>query len=142
MGKYFSDVNRLDRNVHERFKYRNDKDDFWKSSAEQFKADPRYIIKDDCDGLASTCVHLAAQEGIPEKRLYRAIVKTTDGPREVYADHMIALLEDSDGEWYIFGDTFGRMRPLSRENRYSVIEVSRVSEGIKWRTWDVDREEQ
>lgn len=59
-------------------------------------------IRDDCDGLASTVVHLCFKDGAKLTDLYRiACFASSDG-----SGHMVGCIETSDEGFLIIGDTF------------------------------------
>lgn len=122
--------------VRNRFVYTSDdvKHDSWRSHAVKLLDDRDYVMRDDCDGLASTVLHLLQLDGWNNENLYRAMVKTIQAQPTDWIDHMIGIVRDDDGKMWIVGDTFGPpVALLSNAYGHKIVATSRVSEGAKWR---------
>jgi hypothetical protein len=82
--------------------------DEWRSHA--YEALNGQTIRDDCDGLASTVVHLCFKAGANLTDLYRlAVFASSDR-----SGHMVGCINTSDAGLLIIGDTFRSPYPAAR----------------------------
>lgn len=117
--------------VIRRFRYTEDnpQHDMWQSHAKRLLEDPNYIIYDDCDGLASTVAELLKIKGA--KKVWRCLA-SFDGSTGI--DHMVALVEDNDGDRWVVGDTYSSV--IAREHRYTgkIFNYNNIDDGITWKS--------
>lgn len=103
--------------------------DTWRSYATSVLAGKPFA--GDCDDWASTVLDMLVRAGAPKDRLYRALV-STDGD---VINHFVGIVELDNGERWTIGDTFGPPEPVNgnRAGPHHLLEVSRVSEKLRWR---------
>jgi len=117
-----------------RFTYTADKVENWRSSARAMLDDPKFHLRDDCDGLASTVLELLAISGVPLDKLWRVVVKSPQAGANDYIDHMVGMVEVNSGRRYIVGDTFSEGKPVPVDRCvHTLVETSCLDEGVLWR---------
>lgn len=104
-------IQQIDRLVRARMVFRNDSGtDTWTPLTRALIAGKRPA--GDCDDMSISSAQLAVCAGIPADRLGLLITTSPLGRgREL---HMLAFYIDPSDRTWVFGDTFGRPRPLSR----------------------------
>lgn len=106
--------------------------DFWESHYAKLEADPKYTVRDDCDGLAATVVDGILAHGWPLHRAMLAMVGSGGGKK---IDHLIGLVELIDGKIYVVGDTFSRqVYPIGR-CKHRIIKYVRLDHRGKVMDW-------
>ena len=105
--------------------------DSWDSYAQQVMHGERFM--GDCDDWAMTALEIArVYYDVPADKLYRCMVSTTG--QEI--DHMVGLMELTDGSRWTLGDTFG---PPKLASSLDIRQSSRMDErrgGLPlWRFW-------
>lgn len=124
-----AEIEKINLDVHNRFEYTEDnksKDD-WRSHAKVFLADPRYIIKDDCDGLAATVAELLIMKGA--KKVWRIMCSMQGGST---IDHMVTMVEDVTGQRWIVGDTASKTPKRLQFYDGRIFLFNNVNEGLGW----------
>lgn len=125
----YKDIEKINLDVHNRFEYtldNKDKDD-WRSHAKVFLADPKYVIKDDCDGLAATVAELLIMKGA--KKVWRIMCSMQGGST---IDHMVAMVEDVTGQRWIVGDTASKTPKRLQFYDGRIFLFNNVNEGLGW----------
>lgn len=93
----------------------------------------------DCDELSVTSVQMAVCAGIPAEHLGLLITTSPNrGPSEL---HMVAFFREAGGRIWIFGDSLGTPRPLSRLKE-EILYFSRLPDIRRWYTHLTDRPSQ
>lgn len=122
--------------VINRFVYTEDKPingalDDWKSWARPLLSDNKLIVRDDCDGLASTVAELLWIHGArPVWRVMVAADGTINNAKQ--PDHMVALVADDTGQRWIVGDTFNNFPVRFEHTRHKIFFINDISDGISW----------
>lgn len=88
-------------------------------------------VAGDCDELSVTSVQLAICAGIPASHL--GLLITSSPNRNANELHMLAFFRDAASRTWVFGDSFGRPRPLSHL-REEVLYFSYASDVTRWYT--------
>ena len=90
----------------------------------------------DCDDLAFTALDYMAWDGYPPERMWRVgmVIRTQEGKIE----HMIGVVETSDGRAWVVGDVNRSAYPLSDfdkvyEGRAHITYASRLDQGMTWK---------
>lgn len=110
---------------------KNGATDDWKSWARPFLSDPDLIIRDDCDGLASTIAEILWIKGArPIWRLMVAAEGLSTNARN--PDHMVAMVQDDLGQKWVVGDTFNNTPVKIESCRHKVFFINDISKGISW----------
>lgn len=110
-GDGFDSIRRIDDLLRKRVIFRADSGgDRWALLTGDVLAGKR--VDGDCEDMAITAAHLAVCAGIPADRLGLLI---TDSPKASADElHMVAFYRDAGDRVWVFGDTFGKPRALSR----------------------------
>ena len=121
-----SHLRKVNQSVHSRFIYTKDKGNqlpSWNSGVSLILQDKKF--KGDCEDLALTVSELLILTGFPKESLYKIL--TISGTYNKQPNHMIGGYMDSNGEMWIFGDTFeSRIRKLKHAgHHHTVYEYSR-----------------
>lgn len=109
--------------------------DSWDSYATQVLRGESF--QGDCDDWSMTALEILYNMGVPKDRLYRAMVSTTGEA----IDHMVGIVELSNGERWTVGDTFSAPRRVvgSIAGNHRIMQTSRMDErrsGLPlWRYW-------
>jgi hypothetical protein len=101
-------IRRLDAEARQRFTYRPDAVDNWRSHGDEVLRGEDW--QGDCDDLASTVLDLLGRNGMALGDRYRLLVSTLG---ESQVDHMVACAVDADGHFWIVGDTFAPAYPAA-----------------------------
>jgi hypothetical protein len=125
----YKDIEKINLDVHSRFVYTEDdkKKDDWRSHAKILLSDPKYIIKDDCDGLASTVAELLTIKG--STKVWRIMCSMEGGP---VIDHMVAMTEDTTGQRWIVGDTNSKIPKRLQFYDGKIFLFNNVNKGLGW----------
>jgi len=120
-------ITSTDAKVRQKFTYKNDEVDRWRSFSEEVNKGSRW--EGDCDDLAMTTIDLLSKAGADPKHLGRGLVSSEGGKR---IDHMIAFAKDDKGQLWVVGDTFGSAYHVDAM-QHKCIYANVISEGItKW----------
>ncbi len=125
----YDDIKEINTFVIKRFRYVADSivKDSWESHAMKLLESPAYIIKDDCDGLASTVAHLLHLKGAT--KVWRLMTDSTGGK---VIDHMVAMVEDSTGQRWIVGDTMDNYPRKIQDYPGRILVFNDINKGIRW----------
>lgn len=106
----FPAIKQIDRRVKDRVALRNDPDgDIWTPLARQVITG--MPAQGDCDDVSVTNAQLAVCAGMPAENLGLLV---TESPNRRGEMHMVAFYKDPADAVWVFGDTLGRPRPLSK----------------------------
>lgn len=109
-----SKIKELDALSRKTFTYKTDgKIDTWRSHADEALAGSKWV--GDCDDLGSTVLDLLHRNGQPLDKCWRLYVdsqRRSSDPKNM--DHLVACTVDSEGNWWIVGDTFGPSYSIER----------------------------
>ena len=109
------------------FSYEREKEDVWKSSLDLIKDNEKW--KGDCDDLTSTTLHQLGLEGQPLDRMWFVLVAVK--PSKIF-DHMIGLVQDRDGKYWIVGDANRKNFYPPEEIKYEVRAIARLDQLDRW----------
>jgi predicted transglutaminase-like cysteine proteinase len=110
-GNSFDTIRQIDGLMRKRMVFRTDTNgDRWEVLTSDMLAGQR--TDGDCEDMAITAAQLAVCAGVPSDRLGLLI---TDSPKAGADElHMVAFYRDAGDRVWVFGDTFGKPRALSR----------------------------
>lgn len=110
-GNSFDTIRQIDSLMRKRVVFRTDTNgDRWEVLTSDLLAGKR--TDGDCEDMAITAAQLAVCAGVPADRLGLLI---TDSPKAGADElHMVAFYRDAGDRVWVFGDTFGKPRALSR----------------------------
>lgn len=121
-------VKQIDTLVRKRMVLRNDSGtDVWTPLTEPVLAGKRPT--GDCDDMSITNAQLAVCAGIPAERLGLLITSNPNGNDGEL--HMVAFYNDPTDRTWVFGDTFGRPRALSRVSQ-RLIFMAYLDDVTRW----------
>jgi hypothetical protein len=119
------ELKQTDLQARTKFQFRPDGPiDTWRSYADQVIRGISWA--GDCDDLSSTVLDLLGRRGVPLEDRYRVLVSMAKNGK---VDHMIGMVVDSHGKFWIVGDTNQQIYP-ARAIYYQAIEYNRLSETI------------
>lgn len=121
-------IKQIDSLVRKRMVLRNDSGaDVWTPLTEALIAGKR--PQGDCDDMSITNAQLAVCAGMPADRLGLLI---TASPNSASGElHMLAFYKDPKDQTWVFGDTFGRPRALSRVSQ-RLIFMAYLNDVTRW----------
>ena len=121
-------VKQIDSLVRKRMVLRNDSGaDVWTPLTAALIAGKRPV--GDCDDMSITNAQLAVCAGMPADRLGLLITANPNGNRGEL--HMLAFYKDPKDQTWVFGDTFGRPRALSRVSQ-RLIFMAYLNDVTRW----------
>lgn len=121
-------VKQIDSLVRKRMVLRNDSGaDVWTPLTEALIAGKRPA--GDCDDMSITNAQLAVCAGMPADRLGLLITTAPNGTGGEL--HMLAFYKDPKDQTWVFGDTFGRPRALSRVSQ-RLIFMAYLNDVTRW----------
>lgn len=121
-------IKQIDSLVRKRMVLRNDSGaDVWTPLTEALIAGKRPV--GDCDDMSVTNAQLAVCAGMPAERLGLLITASPNGSGAEL--HMLAFYKDPKDQTWVFGDTFGRPRALSRVSQ-SLIFMAYLNDVTRW----------
>lgn len=107
--------------------------DEWKSFDKESAEGQQW--QGDCDDLTLTTIEAAVRMGVSETRLYRALVavqKTEGRQTKTVMGHMVGVYEDTNGKFWVIGDTDGKKLMTSLDSYQGIKYVSPVALGKEW----------
>lgn len=127
-GEGFDTVSRLDQRLHAQMTFRTDSGaDRWSLLTGPLMNGRK--VQGDCEDMAITAAHLAICAGIPADRLGLLI---TSSPKPGASElHMLAYYQDAANRVWVFGDTFGQARSLSKM-RERVLFMASMRDPTAW----------
>lgn len=121
-------VKQIDSLVRKRMALRNDRGtDVWTPLTAALIAGKRPT--GDCDDMSISNAQLAVCAGIPADRLGLLITSNPNGDSGEL--HMVAFYNDASDRTWVFGDTFGRPRALSRVSQ-RLIFMAYLNDVTRW----------
>lgn len=127
-GATIDTIKQIDSLVRKRMVLRNDVGtDVWTPLTEALIAGKRAV--GDCDDMSISNAQLAVCAGMPADRLGLLI---TASPNSASGElHMLAFYKDPTDQTWVFGDTFGRPRALSRVSQ-RLIFMAYLNDITRW----------
>lgn len=127
-GTGIDTLKQIDSRVKQRMTLKNDVGvDTWTPLSAAILSGKR--VSGDCDDLSVTTAQFAICAGMPANRLGLLITESPNrGSGEL---HMLAYYSDPSDRTWVFGDTFGRPRALSKVNQ-RVLFFARMDQVTKW----------
>lgn len=120
-----AEIKVIERLCRARWSYKINDVHKWRSYGDDILAGKSW--QGDCTDLASSVLDLAGRRGAPLDKRYRLLVSVagTDVP-----DHMVGVMVDDAGSWWIVGDTFeGTIGPYPATRlAYRPCEYNRLDE--------------
>jgi len=104
--------------------------DTWKDWSQVILDNPSIRIYDDCDGLACTVASLLYKKGATN---VSRLMVGSEGPT---VDHMVAMVEDDNGQFWIVGDTWNLdIIPLEK-CPHKILHINNFTkDGIGWKDY-------
>lgn len=131
-----AEITRVDKGIRAKFTYRADPNpsDIWASGNRAIETGSEW--SGDCDDLAFTALDYMAWDGYPPERMWRVgmIIRTQEGKVE----HMVGVVETSDGQAWVVGDVNSPAYHLADFDkvyggRAHVTFASRLDQGMTWK---------
>ena len=119
----------MDARVRKGFTYVSDVKDTWRIHSTAVMTHQPW--QGDCDDLASTTLDVMARHGQPLDKMWLVIVASQAGAKiSGRLDHLVAVVEDNAGEFWVVGDTSGKVTPLA-EMAYRPLTFAAMSD-MQW----------
>lgn len=131
-----AEIARVDKGIRAKFTYKADPNpsDVWASGNSAIETGAAW--SGDCDDLAFTALDYMAWDGYAPERMWRVgmVIRTQEGKVE----HMVGVVETSDGQAWVVGDVNRPAYPLSDfekvyEGRAHITYASRLDQGLTWK---------
>lgn len=125
LGAY--DIIQTSLEVKSHFTYVADVVDNWRvhSSAVLMKQD----WSGDCDDLTSTTLDVMIRAGQPRNKVWMVLA---DVMHTNVLDHLIGMVQDSEGHYWIVGDTSGQNVYPANRVKYRIVGVTRADDIMNW----------
>ncbi|ANT63053.1 hypothetical protein AYJ57_21515 (plasmid) [Salipiger sp. CCB-MM3] len=103
-GDSVSVIQKIDRMVRSRFRYRWDKGDHWDAHPD-ILLETDGNVKGDCDDQAATTVAMAICAGVPREKMGFVITSPDFDNAENVTNHILGFYRDDAGNFWSMGDT-------------------------------------
>lgn len=113
--------------VKQNFDYLLDETDNWRVHTSEVLMKQRW--KGDCDDLSSTTLDVMIRAGQPLRKIWLILADVT---HTANLDHLVAMVQDSDGHYWIVGDTSAQNAYPADKMTYRVVAVAR---GDNMKVW-------
>lgn len=108
-------IKAIDTRVRVNFSYVDDEKDSWRVFSKSVINNQPWV--GDCDDLSSTALEMLARTGQPLDRMWLVLVGAQLSSKlNGRLDHLVAIVEDEKGEFWVVGDTMKPAYPLKDMN--------------------------
>lgn len=114
-------------NTKSKFRYVSDVVDIWRVFSSDVMSGN--IWRGDCDDLTSTTLDMLIRDGHPRSKVWFVLVNVNNTRT---LDHIVGMIEDIDGHFWIVGDTSSQNAYPLDQLKYRVVAVANGSDVKKW----------
>lgn len=105
-------IHAADSLVRKNWTYLSDEHDTWRVHTSTVLNNQIWL--GDCDDIATTTLEVLARAGQPRDKMWLVLVAAQLSYRiQGRLDHLVAIVQDSEGEFWVVGDTNGKVYRLS-----------------------------
>lgn len=109
------------------FVYKSDVTDNWRVHSSQVMDKKMWF--GDCDDLASTTLDMLIRAGQPRNRAWLVLA---DVEHKASLDHLVAMVQDDAGHFWIVGDTAAQTFYPADRSKYRWVAVARMDNARAW----------
>ena len=109
------------------FNYLADVEDNWRVHSSEVLT--KQTWKGDCDDLTSTTLDMLVRNGQPRNKIWFVLA---DVEHKNMLDHLIGMIQDADGHFWIVGDTSSQNAYPASQMKYRIVAVANGSDPMTW----------
>lgn len=110
------------------FVYKSDVQDNWRVHSSEVLMKQTWF--GDCDDLASTTIDMLVRAGQPRSRAWLVLA---DVEHKSTLDHLVGMVEDADGHYWIVGDTSSQTAYPANRTKYRIVALASMDKPEEWK---------
>lgn len=121
------DIFQISLEAKSNFVYKSDVVDNWRVHSSEVLM--KQTWQGDCDDLASTTLDMLIRAGQPRRRAWLVLA---DVEHKAKLDHLIGMVEDADGHYWIVGDTSAQTTYPANLVKYRIVALASMEKPEDW----------